>query len=110
MAISFFSLLLMGAVAVQQTGFLLVFAVLFDTFVVRSLLVPAIMSVADSIGTLVCSYVRSARACVRPCVGACACVHACVPACLRAYVPMHVRALVRVPWPKSTKCCRESEL
>jgi len=50
MAITFCSLLIMDSGAVQQTGWLLVTSVLLDTFVVRSFIVPCVMSFADTIG------------------------------------------------------------
>ncbi len=50
MAISFMSLFFMEAPAVQQIGWILVSAVLIDTFIVRSIVVPCVMSFADKIG------------------------------------------------------------
>jgi uncharacterized membrane protein YdfJ with MMPL/SSD domain len=50
MAITFGSLLVMDSGAVQQTGWLLVTSVLLDTFLVRSFIVPCVMSFADKIG------------------------------------------------------------
>ena len=44
MAIAFSGLLLSTEAVLNQLAFLLVFAVLVDTFIVRSMLVPAIMS------------------------------------------------------------------
>ena len=40
----------MDSMAARQTGFILVTSVLFDTFVVRTLLVPAVMSMTDCCG------------------------------------------------------------
>ena len=45
MAFAFAGLLLSSTVVVRQVAFVIVVAVLFDTFIVRSLLVPALMSV-----------------------------------------------------------------
>ena len=50
MAISFCSLMIMNSPAVQQTGWILVTSVILDTLVVRSILVPCVMSFADKIG------------------------------------------------------------
>jgi uncharacterized membrane protein YdfJ with MMPL/SSD domain len=49
MSITFFSLLLQGSIAVVSTGWLLVTSVLIDTFIVRTILVPAVMSFADKL-------------------------------------------------------------
>jgi uncharacterized membrane protein YdfJ with MMPL/SSD domain len=50
MAVAFGSLLFMDSMAARQMGFILVSSVLFDTFVVRTLLVPAVMSMTDCFG------------------------------------------------------------
>eukprot|EP00299_Pterocystis_sp_00344_P018279 c9130_g1_i1.p1 GENE.c9130_g1_i1~~c9130_g1_i1.p1 ORF type:complete len:425 (-),score=125.40 c9130_g1_i1:60-1334(-) len=50
MSLAFATMLLMSAGAVIQTGWLLTSSVLLDTFVVRTIVVPAVMSLADGIG------------------------------------------------------------
>ncbi|MCK5408976.1 MAG: MMPL family transporter, partial [Candidatus Heimdallarchaeota archaeon] len=47
MAIAFSGLMISSLVVMKQLGFILCFAVLVDTFVIRTILVPAIMSIAD---------------------------------------------------------------
>ena len=47
MMIAFGGLMLSSSYLLMQFGFVLSFAILLDTFVVRSLLVPAIMSFAE---------------------------------------------------------------
>jgi RND superfamily putative drug exporter len=53
MAISFGGLMLSNIVVLNQFGFLLSCAVMFDTFVIRTCLVPAVLFIA---GDWVCSY------------------------------------------------------
>lgn len=48
MATAFSILLMAPAPAVQATGFLLTSSVLFDTFIIRTLLVPALLSLSDN--------------------------------------------------------------
>merc|ERR1711871_1154383 len=47
MTFAFGGLLLSASTAVNQFGFLLTVSVLFDTFVIQSIVVPAVMSFAD---------------------------------------------------------------
>ena len=47
MAIAFSGLMLSSLQIMVQAGFILTFAVLVDTFVIRTILVPAIMSIAE---------------------------------------------------------------
>jgi len=49
MAIAFSGLLLSGISAMNQLSFYLVFSVLFDTFIVRSLLVPSLMGLLKDV-------------------------------------------------------------
>lgn len=47
MAIAFSGLMLSNVLVMTEFGFILTFAVLVDTFIIRTILVPAIMSIAD---------------------------------------------------------------
>lgn len=47
MAIAFSGLMLSKEMVLNQFGFMLCFAVIVDTFVIRTILVPAIMSLAQ---------------------------------------------------------------
>ena len=49
MSMAFFGLLLLNIVANNQMGFLFVFGVLIDTFIVRPMLVPPILSLVDAL-------------------------------------------------------------
>merc|ERR550525_96937 len=49
MSMAFFGLLLQGIVSSNQMGFLFVFGVLIDTFIVRPMLVPPILSLVDAL-------------------------------------------------------------
>ncbi|GAI87513.1 unnamed protein product, partial [marine sediment metagenome] len=47
MAIAFSGLMFSNVLVMTEFGFILTFAVLIDTFIIRTILVPAIMSIAD---------------------------------------------------------------
>ncbi|MCE7742123.1 MAG: MMPL family transporter [Candidatus Heimdallarchaeota archaeon] len=47
MAIAFSGMMLSSLMVMNQFGFILSFAVLVDTFVIRTIFVPAIMSIAE---------------------------------------------------------------
>ena len=49
MAVAFFGLILSNLPAINELGFYLVFSVLFDTFIVRSLLVPSLMGILGEV-------------------------------------------------------------
>jgi RND superfamily putative drug exporter len=50
MSLAFSTMLTMSEMAVRQTGWLLTSSVILDTFVVRTIVVPAVMSLADRFG------------------------------------------------------------
>ncbi|ETO23039.1 MmpL efflux pump, partial [Reticulomyxa filosa] len=81
MAIAFCGLLFSQMTSLNQTGFILVVAVLVDTFIIRTLLVPAVLSMAKLILYIymhtymyICVYIFSKGMYLNICVWMCVCV------------------------------------